>query len=148
MTKPPMKNILVDAQDQHLVDKHNWYPRKDGRPYATIAGKTVFLPHLIFGDKKLYDHKDRNPLNNCRNNLREASFSENCRNRSISKNTISGYKGVTKNGNNWSASIRVFYSKIHLGTFTTKEEAALRYDIAAKKYHKEFAALNFDLNWI
>jgi hypothetical protein len=34
--------------------------------------------------------------------------------------------------------------EIHLGLFDTQEEAARVYDVAAKRYYKEFACLNFD----
>lgn len=42
----------------------------------------------------------------------------------------SGFKGVTKTSgaNTWNASISVSNNKIHIGTYTTKEEAAKAYD--------------------
>lgn len=63
-------------------------------------------------------------------------------NRSKNKITLSGYKGVHKNGNSWSASIKISGKQVHLGTYITKEEAALQYNKAALKHFGEFACIN------
>lgn len=46
-------------------------------------------------DVYVVDHLDRNPSNNNIENLRHATFSENCYNTKIRKNNTSGYKGIS-----------------------------------------------------
>ena len=41
------------------------------------------------------------------------------------------------------AKIMVNYKSIYLGTFENKLDAAMAYNVAALKYHGEFARLNF-----
>ena len=57
----------------------------------------------------------------------------------------SKYKGVHwhKNHRKWLARITFEKNTIHLGYFRNEIEAAKAYDEAAKKYHGEFASLNF-----
>ena len=55
-----------------------------------------------------------------------------------------GYKGVYrhKGTRKWRAQISTNNRAMHLGSFTTKEQAALAYNVAAFKYYGEFAKLN------
>lgn len=70
-------------------------------------------------------------------NLRLASASENCRNRTnINK---SGYKGVSWRYNKWRAGIKIKGKSYHLGCFPTLEMAHAAYCEAAKKFFGEFA---------
>lgn len=91
--------------------------------------------------KLLTDHKDRNKLNNQRNNLRIATATENRQN---SKNNTSKYKEIThdKTNKKWKAQITHNKKYIYLGRFNTQEKAALAYNKAAIKYHNKFAKLN------
>ena len=60
------------------------------------------------------------------------------------KTNRSGYIGVTwrKRDNKWQSQIT--YNRVHkvLGTFNTKDEAAITYNNAAIEYFGEFAVLN------
>jgi hypothetical protein len=110
-----------------------------------------FLHREIFKPRKgkIVDHRDKDPFNNLRSNLRQASYSQNAINRPKRKNTSSKYIGVNwnKNARKWCASIRCHpkgRSVVkHLGYFRDEIEAARAFDIAALKYHKDFANLNF-----
>ncbi len=92
------------------------------------------------------DHINHDGMDNRDANLRAATRAQNMRNRrKISKSSSSKYKGVTwkKDRSKWEASITFERKYIFLGHFENEIDAARAYDEAAKKYHGEFACLNF-----
>lgn len=58
---------------------------------------------------------------------------------------VGSYKGVYwhRRDRRWVAKIRTPIKRLHLGAFVSPEAAARAYDAAARKYHGEFAYLNF-----
>ena len=136
------RGIIVDAEDEQLLHS-NLFHVNEGYARTTIKGKTFYLHKLLNSEYK--DHKNGNTLDNRRNNLRAATHSQNSYNQKLAKNNTSGYKGVFKDKNRWRAAIMVNDSTVSLGSFKCKEQAALNYDMAAKKYFGKFAKLNFDL---
>lgn len=90
------------------------------------------------------DHIDGNKLNNCRANLRIVTPSQNSMNKKPQANAISQYKGVTKcdRPKQWRSRIMIDGKHIALGYYYTQEEAAAAYDLAAVKYHGEYARPN------
>jgi dipeptidase D len=93
----------------------------------------------------LVDHKNNDTLDNRRANLRLATRRENSCNKRKQNNTFSRFIGVSfsKRRGKWCASISNSGKKIWLGYFVSEVEAARAYDDAAKRYHGEFARLNF-----
>lgn len=64
--------------------------------------------------------------------------------RILRKTNTSGYRGIAKGGKgNWYAHIRTGKRNIHLGTFSSAEEAARAYDRRAIEMHGLAAKLNF-----
>ncbi len=86
------------------------------------------------------DHVNGNGLDNRKHNLRICSVQQNGANRAANRNNSLGIKGVhrTKYGK-FRAIIKVNWRQVHLGNFSTKEEAHAAYVEAAKKYFGEFA---------
>jgi hypothetical protein len=87
------------------------------------------------------DHIDGDGTNNRIANLREATRSQNCRNKSKQSNNKSGFKGVhwCANERKWRALIYVGGQKKSLGMFKTAEAAHEAYAAAAQQYHGEYA---------
>ncbi len=88
------------------------------------------------------DHINRDPTDNRRENLRLASRSQNNAN-TRSTNAV-GLRGVYLPSQKYQASIRIDKVKIHIGTYSSEEEAAWMYDQYAVALHGEFAVLNYD----
>ena len=113
------------------------------RPHLT----TEFLHRALITPAKGFqvDHINGDKLDNRRKNLRVVTLKQNVMNRPVERDTESGYKGVSranKGGSTWRARIYAEDKRIHLGTFKTKEEAALSYNDAAIRYFGEYAWLN------
>lgn len=142
---------LVDDEDFEIVSKYRWHiVRRPNTWYAeaTISrGKTKTLHRFILNLNETTltaDHINGNGLDNRRINLRICTQKENARNSKIPNTSTTGYKGVcfVSARKKFIAGIVVNDKRIALGEFRTKEEAALRYNEAAKKYFGEFARLN------
>lgn len=138
---------MVDDNDFERANKFVWSSR--GRYVCRLIGakkrEVIYLHRFIlnFPKNMVVDHVNGDGLDNQRKNLRICTQAENARNSSINKNNTSGFKGVIYDSHNkkWISQI-IFQRQIHLGRFSSKIEAAKAYNIAAKKYHKEFAKFN------
>lgn len=140
----------VDDCDFEMLKSARWHvvSKRNGSKYA--ASSNSELMHRVIlglkpGDNIQVDHIDHNGLNNTRANLRRASNSQNNCNKGKYISNKVGFKGVTirKGYSRYRAQITVNGNQIYLGYFNTAEEAARMYDDAARKYHGEFANLNF-----
>lgn len=109
--------------------------------------RTIFMHRQIMNTPvgKETDHKDRDGLNNQRNNLRDCTHRQNNMNRKSFGS--SKYVGVSysKIQNKYIARIRINGEQVFLGSFKNEIKAAHAYDEAAKIHHGEFANLNFKL---
>lgn len=136
--------IMVDDNDFEKLNCFNWQLGKDG--YPKKHGKVQLMSRFIMNapNNLEVDHIDGNPLNNQRSNLRLATSRQNKCNRGPRKDNKSGYKGVSwhKQRKKWTARIKYKDVYKYLGLFDKKKDAALAYNEAALKYHKDFAFIN------
>ncbi len=147
------KMTIVDDEDFEFLNEWKWHLSSTPRHRYAVRNalvngkKTIVRMHrILMGASAEWqvDHKNGNSLDNRRTNLRLCTHSENQRNQKAQCGTSSRFKGVTwdKSRNKWSAKIKVDKKQINLGRFSNEIEAAAAYDLAAIKYHKEFARLN------
>ena len=101
-----------------------------------------YMYHGIDPLESEVDHIDGNYYNNKIDNLRLATHGENQRNRKLQINSTSGRTGVCwyKRYQTWVGYIYVDKKRIHLGSFTDKEDAIQARIEAEKKYFGEFRA--------
>ena len=77
---------------------------------------------------RIVDHKDRNPLNDAPENLRDGTNGLNQRNKAVT--AISGLAGAFPSSNRdgrWQSTIQVNGKTVYLGIFKTAEEANSAY---------------------
>jgi HNH endonuclease/AP2 domain-containing protein len=119
---------------------------RDGYRRITIQGRIYPAHRLAWlymtGQwcRVMIDHRDGNPSNNRRDNLRRATVSQNNANRRIHRNNKCGFKGVVRNHiGRWVSAIYKNGKRHHLGSFGTPQEAHAAYVLAAPRLHGEFA---------
>lgn len=147
---------MVSDEDYDRVIAHNWRVNKTQDNYFFICRQatikevesghptSILLHRFIFGllrgDRRIIDHKN-NWLDNTRDGIRITDSTGNNRYRNIISGKILP-KGVTLSTNKknpYVARIMIDYKSVHLGQFSTPEEAHKAYCEAAIKYFGEYA---------
>lgn len=138
------KFALVDDEDFELLSKYKWHCSGG---YASRVIR-IFMARQIMDEPQgmIVDHRDGNPLNNQKSNLRICNAAQNTANARKSANRKSIYKGVSTNNSAikpWAAAIQVEGKVRTIGYFAEERHAAMAYDIWAKAIFGEYARLNF-----
>jgi hypothetical protein len=99
--------------------------------------RLIFMYHYGYLPSRI-DHIDGNRLNNCIENLREATASENAFNSKFRKSNTSGYKNVFKDKNKWRVQLCIDGKNLSFGSFEDLELAGLVAEEARNKYCGQF----------
>lgn len=148
---------LIDDEDFERVSKFKWHVKVD--THTNYAARNVReggkhtglrLHRFVLGinnPKISVDHRNGNGLDCQKHNLRSCTQEQNAANRRKQVSS-SRYKGVTwfKRLGNWAVKLQAQNQSIYVGNFASELDAALAYDVAARKHFGEFANTNFQEN--
>jgi hypothetical protein len=157
MFRLPLRNRAGDIINYTYVSKEdydhlNQYKWSMSYGYASgkINNKTWRLHRYIMieilkndiDSHTKIDHHDTDRLNNCRNNLRIVTNSENSRNRKKLENCSSKYTGVSINNdiNMWQSSIKI--DKRINAFYKNEHHAAHQYNLWCEEFNLRTANLN------
>ena len=155
LTQDQVKS-LFDYKDGNLYWKISTGAAKAGKLAGSLdnnrylksgINKKIYLNHrIIFLMHNGYmpnfvDHIDGNKLNNCIENLREASNGQNRMNSKLQKNNKSTIKNVNwhKRQKRWAVQLGVEGKKLYFGAYFDLNVAKFVAETMRHKYHKQFA---------
>lgn len=147
------QQALVDDNDFEYLNQYHWHaaPNRTKTGFYAVRNsvsqsgtRLKIRMHreimTVYDPKLEVDHVDGQGLNNQKHNLRVCSHSNNIKNQRKRKGS-SKYRGVKRHGDKyWRADIMCNYKRYFLGLFTTQEQAARAYRLAAKRLYGEFAS--------
>lgn len=138
---------LVDDRFSELLN-YNWYVNSRGyvtrnapREGRKVQSK-VMLHHVVMGKPEsgfVTDHINHSKLDNRVDNLRHCTESQNQHNKSVSKSSKTGLKGVFLSGSKFRSAIWLNGKSVKLGTFNTPEQAHRAYLEKARQSFGEYA---------
>ena len=153
---------IIRDEDGHAIFRVNGkvckvddedYKRFLGQPKELSNGYLMcgkrharqFLHRLILGipvgDKRVVDHINGDKLNNRRENLRVATQSENIHKRKSASDASGRFRGITKVGARFRATIMKNYKTYHVGVFDTEVDAARARDAKAVELYGDAACV-------
>jgi hypothetical protein len=140
----------VDAADHEWLSRWNWQYH-GGYAVRRTEKEMIFMHREIMKPPEgvVVDHKNRNKLDNTRDNLRVCTNQENLHNAGKRQGTSSQFKGVSyrKDAGKWCAQIQWQREPLYLGPFAKEVEAARARDYKAVELMGEDAWVNLPEEW-
>ncbi len=145
------KFAIVDACDYEYLMQWKWFAQRQKTTRGDIwhAKRLVSMEQEIskrkgFAQIKGLDHKNKDGLDNRRENIRECTKAQQCQNREKFRGKSSIHKGVSyvASTKKWTSKITVNRKTTFLGLFTSEIEAAKAYKTAAMQLFGEFASFD------
>lgn len=133
-------HFVIDSEDYEKHFKGKTFYKSMG--YVMCQNKGIHRTIMETTDSKIHiDHINGDPLDNRRENLREATPQQNSYNKNIYKNNKTGFTGVHfyKPLQKYMAYIKSDNKRKHLGYYKTVEEAYTAYVHASQSLHGDFA---------
>jgi len=150
------KYAIVDLEDFERLNQYRWYCSQSNYAKRSIRNKNrkgpkqieIFMHKVVCPPPKgmVSDHINRNRLDNRKANLRPATWTQNAWNRSSpTRAGKTRYNGIRyyKDTKKWQVRLTIKGRRLSFGCYADEQEAAKAYDAVAKKYHREYAVLNF-----
>ena len=144
--------FLIDAEDWPGISGYKWSVSSDGdgRMYVStrIGKKKIYLHRMLLDapDGQRVDHRNGDPLDNRKANLRLATHQQNMFNRRKAqtygnKPTTSSFKGVSWDNSCGRYKAQIMKDRVNhnLGCFRDERSAAMAYARAAQEMFGEFA---------
>lgn len=140
----------VDAADYEWLSQWTWH-LQNGYAVRRKKRKTIYMHREIMQTPQgmIVDHKNRNKLDNTRDNLRNCTYAENTANQTRRRGTSSRFLGVSykKDHKKWCAQFPQNGRSRCIGYFTDEVDAARAYDRRAVEMLGAAARLNFPEEW-
>ena len=138
---------LVNKEDYSKVKNYKWYLSHGYAKTKGINKNSGISIHNVIMDnidmQVIYDHINKNKLDNRKSNLRIVTHQENAMNMGKKCTNTSGVTGVKKYDKDlilkWDAGITFGYQNINLGRYTNFDEAVLSRLKGEIKYFKEYS---------
>ncbi len=131
------QNAIVDAADYDFLMRRNWCASWSettksfyAKSFDKTTGKLIYMHRTLFGESHPeVDHRNRNTLDNRRENIRGCASSSNKHNIPKRRTNKSGYKGVSwcKERGLWVAHIQLQGKSIYIGGYHSREDAYSAY---------------------
>lgn len=136
------EKFLFDKEDYEKIKRYSWYINDRGYVKSSYP-KDITLHRLVMGvtnPVEFVDHIHHVKTDCRKNELRIVTCSQNQMNRTIGKNNMSGFTGVSwhKKCNKWIAQIGVGGCLLYLGMFKNFDDAIKARKNAEQEYFGEY----------